>query len=86
MVPKVDSETGFSAVSATKLATGSPVMTGMEMPEPGRFTRWARRMTADSSTVAAQISALCSGVSTMPVVPRLMSMGLVARAMVAPFC
>ena len=71
--PKVGRETGFSSVSETQSASGSPVMMSTETPEPGRSTRWASCMAADVYSAADQISADCSGVRMMPDVVRFTS-------------
>ena len=52
--------TGFSSVSSTQLAAGSPEMTGMLRPRPGRAMRRARRITALLSCVFCMISLLMS--------------------------
>ena len=77
-LPKVWVETGLDAVSATQFATGSPVMVWMSMPEPGISMRRASCMNALCSMVFAQISRETSAGSSTLVVPRLMSIAVIA--------
>ena len=56
LVVRVCWDTGLLSVSLTQSAAGSPVITGMVRPLPGRSMRCASCMIAELLSVFAQIS------------------------------
>src|SRR6478752_1831928 len=87
LLETVPRETGFTSVSRTQFAVGSPVIIGMVGPGPGRAMVLAACITADASVTDDQISLEMEGGSETPVVPRRMSTcAMVAQPFVESEC
>src|SRR5690606_7337017 len=84
LFPSVGRETGFSLVSATHSASGSPVMMSTVTPGPGSGSCVARVIAAEISWAPAQISAATAGSRRTPAGGRVTSVPAMGLAPLAP--
>src|SRR5699024_6687661 len=81
LLPKVGRETGFSSVSETHSASGSPVMIGISIPPPGSSIRGDKDWTTDRDPDSCQIVwERVFGSSSTPVVPRFTSIAIIDKS------